>query len=212
MRSIVSRRVLVLIPLAFALPYACDSHEEEGAPAGYEDVLYEGEVTDEALVSLASALDQGAPTPSASQAATLDMPADAAMLPKTPIPTFSWHIGATTQNERNAPELLPTRYASRGFLAPLVELLGPERAAFAHGTPFTGTATWLVFSTDSDAKLTRVLTSGTSYTPAQAAWDKMVAAGKPITVTLVTAVFADNRIAADGGPFQGSKTTFTITP
>ena len=218
MKTTFSRRLLVLIPLVFAFPYACSSaHEEEEVPlpAGYEDVIYGGEVTDEALISLVSALDQGAPTNTPSQAATLDMPADAAMLPKTPIPTFAWHFGTVTRNEKHekqAPGLLPTRLASHGFVGPLLELIGPERSAFAHGTPYSGTATWLVFSTDTDPKLTRVLTSSVSYTPGQAVWDKMVAAGKPITVTLVSAIFADNRVATDGGPFQGSKTTFTITP
>ena len=209
-------RLLLLVPMAFALPYACSSEsppEGETLPGGYEDVLYEGEVTDEALISLVAAFDQGAPSNTPSQAATLDVPAADAMLPKTPIPTFTWHIGTVTRlSPPRAPALLPVDRAPSRLVGPLLELLGPERAAHAHGTPYTGTATWLVFSTDTDPKLARVLTSLTSYTPAQAVWDKMIAAGKPITVELVSALFIENRVAADGGPFQGSKTSFTITP
>jgi hypothetical protein len=209
-----SRRLLILMPLAMALPYACSDEpvdEESELPAGYTDVVYEDHVTDEALVSLVAALDQKPPADVPSQAATLDTPAADAMLPKTPIPTFTWHIGAVTELRPRAPELLPSTSLERWY-RPIFELLGPERAARAHGTPFTGTATWLVFSTASAPKLARVLTSLSSYTPSQAVWDRMVAAGAPITVTLVSAIFADNRIEMDGGPYQGSKTTFTITP
>jgi hypothetical protein len=210
--------MLALIPLAAASVYACGGtdEEEEGA-AGYEDVIYQGTVTDEAMVALGSALDQKAPADVPSQAPTLDAPTGMTV-PKTPIPTFTWHVGGMTQRspmEPAGPRLLEVPGTPRGehgarWLAPLAELLGPVRAANAHGTPFTGTATWLVFSTESNAKLTRVLTSDTKYTPDQAVWDKMVAAGKPITLTLVGAVFADNRVAQDGGPFKGSTLTFTI--
>ncbi len=206
-------RFLLLLPLASVAIYACgdDHHEEVEVPATYDDVIYAGETTDEALVALASALDQKAPANVPSQAPTLDTPAADAALPKTPIPTFTWHVGGMTT--RTPAALLPLEApAARGFLSPLAELVGPVRTAHAHGTPFTGTATWLVFSTDANPKLARVLTGATSYTPEQAVWDRMVAAKAPITLTLVGAVFADNRIVTDGGPFQGSKTTFTITP
>jgi len=208
-----SLRFLLLLSLASVAIYACgdDHHEDVEVPATYDDVIYAGETTDEALVALVSALDQKAPADVASQAPTLDTPA-AGALPKTPIPTFTWHVGGMTARPL-APVLFPVEAPrARGFLSPLAELVGPVRAAHAHGTPFTGTATWLVFSTDANPKLARVLTGETSYTPEQAVWDRLVAAKAPITLTLVGAVFADNRIVTDGGPFQGSKTTFTITP
>ena len=53
------RRLLILVPLAVASPYACSDHDHEpAAVSGYDDVVYEGAVTDEALVSLVAALDQ----------------------------------------------------------------------------------------------------------------------------------------------------------
>jgi len=207
-------RLFLLVPTACAAIYACDDHHDEvEVPAAYDDVIYEGTTTDEALVALVSAIDQKAPADVPSQAPTLDMPA-AGALPKTPIPTFTWHVGAMAARTPVAPPVLfrVEAPAARGFFSPLAELVSPPRAAHAHGTPFTGTATWVVFSTDSDPKLARVLTSTTSYTPKQDVWDRMVAAKAPITLTLVGAVFSDNRVVMDGGPFQGSKTTFTITP
>jgi hypothetical protein len=220
-------RALLLVPFSCAALYACaDDHETEPqAPSGYEDVVYEGTVTDEALTPLVSALEQGMPLDVASKAPTLDAPADAAQVPRSPIPTFTWHIGATASNrgmatDRRRAEVFPDhagpeRRSAGGeasLLGPLAELFGPVRSAEAHGTPFTGTATWVVFSTSSNPKLERVFTSELAHTPSQAAWDTMVAAAAPITVTLIGGIFESNRLAADGGPFRGSATTFTIAP
>jgi hypothetical protein len=233
------RTLILLVPLTSALLYACgDTEEEQGTPAGYEDVAYVGSVTDEALAAFASALEQKAPSDVASQKATLDSPAAGMAIPKSPVPTFTWHIGSTSsravpwqdragrfvtgQPETASSTPTPTprwpsldpapRTAERSFASPLRELFAPIRSAHAHGTPFTGTATFLVFSVDTDPKLVRVLTSETSYTPEQAAWDKLAAAGKSITLTLVTALFEQNRVLQDGGPFAGSASQFTVTP
>jgi len=37
-----------------------------------------------------------------------------------------------------------------------------------------------------------------------------VDAAEPITVTIVNAIFEENRIAQGGGPFEGKALTFTI--
>jgi len=207
---------LVFVPLVAASLYACSDDTTDTTPPdeelkGYEDVIYEGEVTDEALVSLVSALEQG-PKDDPAQAPTLVSPMGE--VPKTPIPTFTWKIGSTAA--RSTPPTL-LRWAEHDsdrapprFTAGLRDLIGPERAAHAHGTPYTGQATWAVFSSASDPKLVRVLTSKTTYTPAAAAWDKIAAAGGTITLTLIGAQFDQNRIATDGGPYKGSATTFTV--
>jgi hypothetical protein len=214
-------RSLFLVPLATALLYACSDPTDE-TPA--DDVIYQGAVTDEALVSLESALQQSPPADVPSQAPTLDTPA-AAMLPKTPIPEFTWHVGPSVSvppallrvpglhGERAGHPSQPWMTASApqpwaGFF----ELFGPIRSAHAHGTPYTGPATYLVFSTPANAKLVRVLTSNTTFTPSQAAWDKMASVGAPITLKLTGAIFQDNRIAQDGGPYKGTEFTFTISP
>lgn len=208
--------LLVLVPLATLSLYACHDEATE-PPAGYEDVEYGGDVTDETLVGLASALDQKEPIDAPAAKAVVDMPADMASLPKSPVPTFQWHIGTTAS--RSLPGagtwagLDPSvKAAGSSFKAPLRELFGPPRAAHAHGTPFTGTATYLVFSTDSAPTLVRVLTSELKYTPTQEAWTKITGAGKAVTLTLMTALFTENRVDQDGGPFKGGTATFTIAP
>lgn len=216
--------MLLLIPLASALLYACE-HDVE-LPAGYADVILQGTVTDEALVAFAGAFDQGPPATMPSRAPALDSPAEGAAIPKASGTTFTWHFGMTASAPRGGdPDLLekaswwsPLRQAPRAakpirlLQKPLRELFGPVRSAYAHGEPFTGAATFLVFSTDSDPRVLRVLTSETSYAPDTTAWDKLAAAGKPITLTLTAADFESNRIIQEGGPFAGSSITFTITP
>jgi hypothetical protein len=215
-------RYLILVPLATVALYAC-GHDAE-RPAGYDDVVYAGDVTDEALVALVSALEQGAPATAPTRAPTLDAPSDGATISAGSSSAFSWHVGASASlRERSmereaeswpalspAPRSQPTGFSSA--LGALGELLGPPRRAWAHGEPFTGTATYLVFSTDSNPKLLRVLTSGTTYTPDKPAWDKLAAAGGPIKLTLTGAEFENNRILQDGGPFAGSSIQITVTP
>jgi hypothetical protein len=218
--------MFLLIPLASALLYACE-HEVE-PPAGYDDVILQGGMTDEALVALAGALDQAPPASMPARAPTLDSPADSAAIPRASGTTFAWHFGMSASAPRGfdsgavLPEkaawwspLLPAPQAARPIRLlqkPLRELFGPVRSAYAHGEPFSGAATFLVFSTDSDPRVLRVLTSETSYAPDTAAWDKLAATGKPITLTLSAAEFENNRIIQGGGPFAGSSVTFTITP
>lgn len=230
MRTSLPRRLVFLLPLACAALYGCPQEESTTPEDEYADVIYGGGATDEALVSLGSALDQKAPVDDPARAPVLDSPT-ATSLPKDTIADFTWHFGTT--GSFNAPlPLVPgheapagpalLRLASaardagqslpRSWMGPLAELVGPPRAAHAHGDPLNGTATWLVFSTKSDPKLVRVFTDQTSFTPGQETWDALAAAGEEITLSLIAADFEDNRIADGGDPVQGTKLTFTITP
>lgn len=212
-------RAIFLFPLATATIYSCESASEP--PAGYEDVLLEGTVTDETLVAFTEALAQRTPADVSSQMAVFDAPMNGAALPRNPPPAFSWGIGSNAQREKPMPTNrwadlnLPIPGISAAptpFASPLRELFGGPRQAFAHGDPYNGTGTFLVFSTDANPKLLRVFTSNLAFTPSQAAWDDMAGAGKPITATLVSAIFEQNRIGADDGPFAGASITFTISP
>jgi hypothetical protein len=214
-----ARRTLFLLPLACAALYGCPSQESVPSEEEYADVIYGGEATDEAMVALGSAIDQKAPAEDPAQAPALDSPA-AGELPKTPIPEFKWHFGAgsarapafTTPSFALALQAGALKTGAPSFQRALAELFGPPRAAGAHGDPLNGPATFLVFATKADAKLVRVLTDQTSYTPSQEAWDKLAAAGTDITLTLIGAQFDNNRVADGGGPFKGTVLTFTIAP
>lgn len=214
MKAFFSRRMLLLVPLACAAIYGCDHEDEEALSPELADVVVEGDTTDEALVALDSALDQKAPVDDPTRAPVLDMPTGT-MLPKTPIPMFTWHVGGTTRqspNDLHAPTLLRLPESPSTFRSALGEFFGPVKAAHAHGDPLVGPATFLVFSTATNPKLARVFTNLTSYTPAQAVWDKLVATNAEITVSLIGAEFDNNRIADGGGPVQGTKFVFTISP
>jgi len=216
---------LLLVPAVTFGIYACSGDDaaehEEAALPGWEDVRTDLDTgtpgtTDEALASFASAMSR-APLVDPSQAENLTAPA-AGALPRSPIPTFTWKVGATASRQWAVPQ---HRFANVGDafglrveqnpFAHLLELFGPIRLAHAHGTPFSGTGTLLSFASSSSPKLLRVFTGSSTFTPSTADWDKLAAAGS-FSLELVSAVFADNRLLQDGGPYQGSKTDFTVAP
>jgi hypothetical protein len=219
MRASLPRRVLILLPLACAALYGCPQEETTPPEDEYADVIYGGGATDEAMVSLGSALDQKAPVDDPARAPILDTPAETS-LPKGTIVDFTWHFGKAALRvpppagpDRDAgPALLRLASAAPAWWSPLAELVGPPRAAHAHGDPLSGPATLLVFSTKSNPALVRVFTDQTAFTPGQETWDTLAAAGEEITGSLIAAEFDNNRIADGGDPVQGTKHTFTITP
>jgi hypothetical protein len=216
MRSSLPRRLFLLLPFASAILYGCPQSSAPGDE--YADVIYGGGATDEAMVALGGALDQKDPIEDPARAPVLDTPAETS-LPAGTIVDFTWHFGQGSSlrspplPDRGAPGgpvLLRIAGAAPALLGPLAELVGPPRAARAHGDPLNGTATLLVFSTKTHPELVRVFTDQTSFTPGQATWDALAAAGEEITLSLVAAVFDNNRIADGGDPVQGTRFTFTI--
>lgn len=225
----------VLLPLCVVPFVGCsDSGDDDtGASSGhsglegYEDVAYEGATTDEALISLVSGLENGT-TADPAKAATLDN--ELLAVPKGEAPTFTWHIGpearrAAPRDRRLAavppptpwpePVLLQTAVAPRPgtFLERALEAaLSGVRSAHAHGDPFNGYGTLLTVSSDSDAKVARVFTGATSWTPSASVWQSIVDAGDAFTVTLVGAEFEENRLPQGTGVYEGSTTTFTVAP
>lgn len=216
-------RALLFVPLASLALYGCPEAQETTTPEDdLGDVVFGGAATDEALVSLGSALDAKDPVTDPARAPVLDTPTGP-VVPASPIPEFSWHFGEAASRLRPLPgEPGPAslRFAAApsqvrrplpgSWVSPLLDLVGPPRAAHAHGDPLNGTATFVVFSTKDDPKLLRVFTDQTSFTPGQDLWDKLVEAKAEITVSLVAADFESNRIADGGEPVQGTKLSFTI--
>lgn len=193
-------RTLVLTIAASAALYAGACDKDATEDDSLQDVIYVN-TNDEALELLLA-------TPIASdpaKAAVLTSPAEGASVPSSPTQTFQWEIGAGSSGAL-VPMAPPRRRSSPGGI------LGPMRAAYAHGAPVNGTAYYVVFSTPDDDSLVRLFTSETSYQPDVAVWQKMVAAGAPIRCVITTAIFDNNLLAPDGGPFAGNAVTFTIAP
>jgi len=68
----------------------------------------------------------------------------------------------------------------------------------------------LSFHSASHPSLLQLFTTLPDYTPDALHWQKLVAAGEPITVELTTGTFVGADLPADGGPFIGQALTFTI--
>lgn len=215
-------RSLLFVPIASIAIYSCSDEEDAPSrpPSGYEDVLIEGSVTNETLAAFAEALAQRGAVNIEDQKAVFDWPADGETRPKSPPTPFCWHIGPIADRMDSSVErwagiesLMP--YASRAsepFASPLREWLGAPRQAFAQGESYTGRGTFLVFSTDTNPNLLRVFTSAQVFIPSQAVWDEFAATGKPITATLTSATFQQDRIGPNDGPFAGASITITIAP
>ena len=76
----------------------------------------------------------------------------------------------------------------------------------------SGLVYFLKFSTDADAKLLRVFTDKSSYTPSATAWAKLKGARSWTTFGLLTATLAGDKVTEDGGPYTGDAIEFCIDP
>lgn len=163
-----------------------------GGPEDLSDVIYEGGATDEALVALLAHTPVGGPD----DGAKFVSPTDGASLPAASPYAFSW-----TAVVARATPTWPERA--------LDLLLGGVRTAYAHGAPISGRAYFVVFQTPTNAKLLRVFTTNLAYTPDAAAWQRLVDAGA-FTVVIGDAIFDENKVAADGGPFVGPPISVSV--
>jgi hypothetical protein len=204
------------IAFGASLGWGCNDSGSDSPDPSIADVLYEGGATDEALTAMLEVPLVDDPT----QAAAFTWPSDGAVVPSSPAPTFCWlWSGAAI----SAPPLVPvdpTVIAKpkppRSKLASLTDSflhgwLDGVPKAYAHGTPLSGAAFFLVFSTDSNPKLLRVFTTSHDYTPDAVALKKLTDVGGPIHAVVTTADFDQNRIAQAGGPFKGVPITFTMS-
>lgn len=204
----------LLLGAALAPIASCADDTSSGGAGGGDplgDVQYQGGATDEALEALLAATPKDEPA----RAPVFDFPLDGAELPSGDVPIFKWHAGATAR--ANPPPrlpafepLAPTRRAS-----PVDALLGLalawETPALAHGTPITGPAFLLTMESDG-TRIARLFTTGTEYLPNADTWAKLKAAKQPLKLTLLGAEFETNRVAQDGGPWQGTPVTVTVGP
>ncbi|MEI9949066.1 MAG: hypothetical protein WDO74_08800 [Pseudomonadota bacterium] len=91
-----------------------------------------------------------------------------------------------------------------------MQLLAPERIAHAHGTPYNGPAYYLVISGADSKQILQVFTSGASFTPEAEDWKHLAQAPQPLSLKITSAIFEENSIPANGGPFVGGKFPFRI--
>jgi hypothetical protein len=197
------RLALLLAPaLLVASQAACSSAAP--APSANGDVILQGSATAGALAALLA--DKAGDDPAL--AAYFDNPKDLAELPGTPIITFTWHDGQATARRQLLPR--PAKAASTtGFPSLLSDLLG-ERSAYAQGPALTGEGYLLAFGAlDTGEELFRVFTSAKSYTPDAATWAK-IATGDWTTLQITSATFADDAVAASGGPYSGQAIKFCV--
>jgi hypothetical protein len=184
------------------------THQHQPDGQDISDVIYVGDVTDEALKRLLGAEAKDDPR----QALTVDSPDLSAPLPADKAATFEFHLAsAATVAPGLRPEPVrnhPSKWqrAAHDFL----QLLTPVRIAHAHGAPYNGTAYYLVIRDADEKQRLQVFTSETSFTPEAVDWQNLVQAPQPLTLTITSAYFEVNNVPADGGPFIGARVQFRI--
>ncbi|HEY0465526.1 MAG TPA: hypothetical protein VGC79_15025 [Polyangiaceae bacterium] len=194
------------------------SSDKASAPTGEQDlsnVIYVGgEVTDEALERMLDTPVKNDPR----HAATIDSPDFSAPLSKDSPFTLKFHL-VSELTRAPGPHSIPAKNTSSKWQRPLHELLqflAPERIAHAHGAPYNGTAYYLVI-TDADSK-TRLqvftpaadATGQVVFTPEDMDWQNLVQAPQPLKLEISSAVFEENAVPVDGGPFVGGTFPFRI--
>jgi hypothetical protein len=174
----------LFVAFASVSTLACSSSGEGQSNSLTAGVLREGDPSDAAITQLLSyeADDWGwaggvflAP-PTVATDASIDV-----TLPASAPFTFVWHADPVPSAEAGAS--------------------GTLGGASAAG--FTGVAFLLVFSTPSDPKLLRIVTTDSSFTPSAADWQKLTLSSEPVTFKLASGTFEDDELTAEGGPHQG---------
>ncbi|MFO0679102.1 MAG: hypothetical protein U0169_21425 [Polyangiaceae bacterium] len=210
LRRIDRRTALVFACVVACASVACSNSKagstETTADGGSPDILLEGSVTDEMQVAFESAIEQKAPVKDTERGPLLNGPAEGSVLDPASPPTFRWKV--TASNDRtDVGGGVPSRLAT--FLRDgLWGGLWGEGVAHAHGTPTTGSVTFLVFSFPGDDKAIRVLTSRNEFTPTAEQLQKLAKSGQDVTLTLTGFVADENRVS--DGPFVGSTNRFTV--
>jgi hypothetical protein len=161
-------------------------------------------------------------TPKTGEGAIFTAPATGATLPAATPFTFTWTYAKDVKDDAGSGGIdsgglddgatgsLAPSLQARPRVAPttFADLLGGERSAFAHGSPFTGTLHLVVFTTPKNAKVLRVATANTTFTPEDFRWKKLTSAGEAIEGHVLSGHFTKEVL--DDGPYVGPSITFTV--
>lgn len=197
---------LACVGLAQAGLAACSDDHDHGTSSSSgsvavdaKDVIYDG-ATDEALLELLGA------KVVTGKASKVTLPTAGQKIPSAgAIPTFAWDAPSQAA--------LPLHFTTPAWTpSKLAQMLSLEGVAHAHGTPTNGLAYFLVFGTASNAKLVRVFTVKNTYQPTADVWARLTGAKAAINLVITAAVFQDNLVAKDGGPYASPAVTFTVEP
>lgn len=165
------------------------------------EVVYQGTVTDEALLRLLDRVPQPESQP---QVSVCSPEAGAGVTAASPIEfSFAMHSCALV------PEPSPKRRSAEPVLSVLLGALTPIGVAHAHGAPFNGTAYYLRVLDAEGVVRMQAFTDGTAYTPNQAQWARMIESTGTLRLEIVWAEFDNNEVAGNG-PFEAPPVSFRL--
>ncbi len=172
------------------------------------DVIYDGGANDEALdVLLAATL-----VDDVDQAAHVIAPTMEAPLSRTEAPEFSWQVGAPTAKAtpNGSPPDRATDKRQRSLSSPPAMASWLISSAHAHGAPVNGRAYLLVIEDERGDVVYRVFTTNLKHLVPSAIWADITAGSETMTVSILHAVFTNDAIADNGGPWLGPSVRYTL--
>jgi len=199
--------------MAFCVACSAGAPDDGGSGHAHQeaalvDVVYQGKVTDEALLRL---LDHESQPEAQAQVSVCSVAAGAIVTPETPI-----EFSLSTSGCALAPAASPNTYAGNArqatdepVLSVLLGALAPIGVAHAHGAPFNGTAYYLRVVDAGGVVSMRAFTDATTYTPNQAQWARMIESTAPLQLEIVWAEFDNNEVAGSG-PFEAQPVSFQL--
>lgn len=163
-------------------------------------VVYGGSASDEAFERVWPKI--ATAESSVSSSAKITGPANGTAVPAASAQKISWMIGLARREATGG---------GRAFASESALYFGSALAE-AHLPPVTGDVFMLEFRTSAnEAEPLRVFTTDSEWFPDPVSWDRLKAAGAPISLKIYNAYV--NKNVVEEGPFTRDETvTFTITP
>lgn len=202
---------------ALAICVACSAGAPDEQHANLEDelagVVYQGKVTDEALLRL---LDRAPQPESQVHVSVCSLEAGASLTQEAPI-EFSSAMSSCALGSNSAAKgrsgaaagTARVQFSGEPVLSMLLGALAPIRVAHAHGSPFNGTAYYLRVLDAEGLVSMQAFTDATAYTPNQAQWTRMSESTGPLRLEIFWAEFDNNEVAGNG-PFEARPVSFQL--
>ena len=171
---------------------ACSSDAPKPVVDELADVIYAAGANDEALVALLDAPVVEDPE----QAAHLLEPAPDVPLRRAEPANFFWRVGAPSAAHERSPNML--------------DALALIATAHAHGPPINGRGYLLLLKNEQGDVVYRAFTTDLNHLITPTAWGELTSNTTTITASVLHAVFINDAVAENGGPWLGPEVLYEL--
>jgi hypothetical protein len=142
----------------------------------------------------------------------IDSPEAGATLSKDEPATIAYHPAVSGRLDRRRPSEL--HYAAptwrQRVWSDILGLIGPIKAAQAHGTPFNGLGYFITITDADGGDALRIFTHEVSYATTAEEWAALAEVPQPLELSIISAIFEENEILSGDGPWLGGSLEFSV--